>query len=1102
MNKVLQFIVVSMILMIVVGCAGDNTSNNSQVVNQADIEAIDRPDTKFKTLRSDATGITADNKLEETKSFNHFLWASIYNGSGVGVADFNNDGKTDIYVGQNMTADHLYINEGNMTFDNVSQAALPADNRWTSGVSVVDINLDGWMDIYVCKFGPSMNPTDRKNQLLVNQKDGTFLDKAKDYGLDDNGFTTQTAFFDVDKDGDLDAYVVNQPPDSRFLQRKEPSAQEIKELYSDRLYIRNNSGRYIDKTEAYGVQNYASGLNVLVNDINEDGWLDLYISNDYEKPDYIYINQGGKKFVDELESRTGHISNFAMGSDVADINNDGLNDLAILDMSSSDHYRSKTNMGAMNEAEFWANVDKGNHYQYMFNTLQLNQGDGHYSEIAQMAGIAQTDWSWSILFEDFNMDGSKDVYVTNGIKKDIRNNDFIQSLKNKINSGTKKFQSMDLVNKVPSNPISNYYYQSNGGITYTDATKSAGAYEPNFSTGCGVADFDGDGDLDIFASVSEAPSVILSNETSSSSTVYRYNIAHEDYVSMMNAKLVLKTNCGVYRKDVVPSRGYLSSSYGEIHIAVPAGCEVSSAEISTIYGKTYILPLEKSKITELTSSSLEEKSSGSTKSNNKLFAASNALKLSHKENTYNDYDVEKLLPHKLSEDGPCSVVADFDGDGVSELLVGGSLGIPAQLMRYRENTWQLSNKPFWSSIAANENHHMNAFDADSDGDLDLYISNGGNESIEDGNDWSIDQLLINDGAGNFTLDTKLPKIGINTTASVAIDIDGDNDQDLLVLAGHKIGQYPSSHDSYVLENKDGVFAINKELADGLSNLGLVSDAVVMDYNGDDIEDVVTVGPWSIPHVLVGNGSKLRLDSPAELESLSSWWTSISKGDFDGDGREDLVLGSFGDNNKFHPSKKKPLEIFGTDFDGSGSNDIVLAKHYNNKVVPTRGRECSSQQIPNIQEKFPTFDQFALAGIEDILGEENLEKSAHAKITGMSHYILWNKNSGWESSRLPEMCQISPLKSTAVVDVNGDGLQDIIGIGNHYGAEVETARYDAGYGWVLLGNSDRRPKYISAKEAGLWLNGDGRSVEVAETKSGKQLIALFNNDKAKAFDLRN
>lgn len=1100
MNKVSLYIGVCMMILITLGC-GTEEPRSAKLIDQSAMDGIERPATKFTTLRSSATGITADNKLEETKSFNHFLWASIYNGSGVGIADFNNDGLTDIYVGQNMTADHLYLNKGSMTFENVSKTALPNDNRWTSGVSVVDINLDGWMDIYVCKFGPSMNPNDRRNQLLINQKDGTFVNKAKDYGLDDNGFTTQTAFFDVDKDGDLDAYVVNQPPDSRFLQQKKPSSQEIKELYSDRLYIRNNGGRYIDKTEAYGVQNYASGLNVLVNDINEDGWLDLYVSNDYEKPDYLYINQGGKKFVDELESRTGHISNFAMGSDVADINNDGLNDLAILDMSSSDHYRSKTNMGAMNEAEFWANVDKGNHYQYMFNTLQLNQGEGYYSEIAQMAGIAQTDWSWSILFEDFNMDGSKDVYVTNGIKKDIRNNDFIQSIKKKIQGGTRDFKSMDLVNKVPSNPISNYYYQSNGGITYSDETKDSGAYEPNFSTGCGIADFDGDGDLDIFASVSEAPSVILSNETSSSSTIYRFKISQDDYVSMMNAKLVFTTNCGVYRKDIVPTRGYLSSSYGEIHMAVPAGCQVINAELSTIYGQSYKLPLDEENAVTLNSKNLEAGTGEVEQASAKLFSQSNNFKTSHKENPYNDYDVEKLLPHKLSEDGPCSVVADFDGDGVSEVVIGGSLGNSAQLLRLQGQNWLASNKPFWSSIAANENHHMNAFDADGDGDLDLYISNGGNESIAAGNEWLVDQLLINDGAGNFTLDAKLPNIGINTTASVALDIDGDQDQDLVVLAGHKIGQYPSSHDSYILENKDGVFVKNNDLAIGLEDVGLVSDVVKIDYNGDGNEDVVTVGPWSIPHVLLGNGSKLRLDTPTELASMSSWWTSIAKGDFDGDGREDLVLGSFGENNKFHPSKKKPLEIFGTDFDGSGSNDVVLAKHYNNKVVPTRGRECSSQQIPNIQEKFPTFDEFALAGIEDILGEDNLEKSAHGKITGMSHHLLWNKSSGWESTKLPELCQIAPLKSSAIADVNGDGIQDIIGIGNHYGAEVETARYDAGYGWVLLGNKNRNIEYISAKEAGLWLNGDGRSVEIAETKSGRQVIALFNNDSAKAFDFK-
>lgn len=448
---------INYIILLLAGCmfwsCGEESNPNStevETIQSIDWESIKITPTKFKILDPEETGVTANNSVEETAGLNYFTWSSIYMGSGVGVADFNNDGLPDIYMGQSLKSDVLYMNKGNMQFEDISDTALPEDNYWTSGVSVVDINNDGLMDIYVCKFGPTMDTEKRRNQLLVNRGNNRFRDEAKKYGIDDHGFTTQAAFFDVDNDGDKDLYVVNQPPDGKFLQylgKPQPTQEEINEFYTDRLYIRNDEGKYEDKTVEYGIQNHGFGLNVLVNDVNDDGWLDLYVCNDYEKPDFLYINQGGKKFVNELETRTGHISNFSMGSDVADINNDGLNDIGVLDMSASDHYRSKTNMGAMNEEAFWDNVNQGNYFQYMFNTLQLNQGNGYYSEIAQMSGIAQTDWSWSILFEDFNSDGFKDCYITNGIKKDVRNNDFIQIFKNKISSGEREFNPIDLLDR-------------------------------------------------------------------------------------------------------------------------------------------------------------------------------------------------------------------------------------------------------------------------------------------------------------------------------------------------------------------------------------------------------------------------------------------------------------------------------------------------------------------------------------------------------------------------------------------------------------------------------------------------------------------------------
>ncbi|MEM9547565.1 MAG: VCBS repeat-containing protein [Bacteroidota bacterium] len=1083
-------------------CSGDSNKDSSTAIVDKPIEwtKIKRSPTKFEILDPAKTGISANNSVIENAGLNYFTYPSLYMGSGVGVADFNNDGLPDIYMGQSLKSDVLYMNKGNMQFEDVSNSSLPEDNYWTAGVSVVDINNDGLMDIYVCKFGPTMEEDKRKNQLLVNRGNGRFRDEAKKYGLDDAGFTTQTAFFDVDNDGDKDAYVVNQPPDKKFLSYlgyPEPTQAEMDRLYSDHLYIRNEQGKYEDKSIEYGIRNYSFGLNVLVNDINDDGWLDLYVCNDYEKPDYIYINQQGKGFVNELEQRTGHISNFSMGSDVADINNDGFNDIGVLDMSANDHYRSKTNMGAMNEEAFWENVNEGNYFQYMFNTLQLNQGNGFYSEIAQMSGIAQTDWSWSIVFEDFNLDGLKDCYITNGIKKDVRNNDALQLFKDRIDSGIKEINPMVLLDEMPSNPISNFYYESSGPLTYQDKSKESGAYSPDFSTGCAIGDFDGDGDFDIVVNVGEGPAKLIQNKTEHTSTVYSYKLDKSLWNDFLYSKFVLETNFGIQRKDIVPARGYQSSSWDKVIFGIPEGGEVYKAYVTTLYGDTYELPLVAGELSTLSQENLKKTKakSGMTPT---LFSEHSSLEYSHEENAYNDFKKEILLPHKLSEEGPCTALMDVTGNGEKDLFVGGSLGLPLTQFRKKEGKWEAVNQSSWSAYTENENRNFVFFDADGDGDQDLYIVNGGNEDVKSGSSWLEDQLFINDGSGNFSLSDQLPKISKNTSVAISMDIDSDQDLDVVVFGAHMIGQYPKHIESYTLENDGGKFSVSNDLSIGLDEIGIVSDAVKLDYNGDGVEDIVVVGSWSTPHVLLGNGEKLRLDAPMELSTLSSWWESIETGDYNGDGRLDIVLGSFGENNKFHPSEKKPLEIFGNDFDGSGSNDVVLAKHYKDKVVPTRGRECSSQQIPDIEKKFPTYNQFALAGIEDILGEDNIEAGVHKKINGMSHKILWNKPSGWEVAKLPEECQIAPLKAIESIDINKDGIQDMVGIGNHFGAEVETARYDAGFGWVVLGSKDGNLVYLPAYKSGLMLSGDGRSLETVETKNGTELLAFFNNAPAKSY----
>ena len=1095
-----QILIGSLCILLALSCKEEvSVQNTNGSVTAAESQESGRADIAFRLVDARSSGFFFDNAVNETSKFNHFLWASIYNGSGVGLADFNNDGNIDIYMGKNMGSDGLWFGNGDLTFEEVS-GNLPSDKRWTSGVSVVDINNDGHLDVYVCKFGPLKDPKARRNQMLINDGTGKFRDMAAAMGIDDGGWSTQASFADFDEDGDLDIYLVNQPPDSRFIGSMNVTNQDIAKIYSDKLYIQTSPGKFSEQGLKYGVSNYASGLNALVNDVNDDGWLDIYVANDYEKPDYFYINQKGQRFVNELEKRTKHISNFAMGSDVADINNDELNDIAVLDMSSNDHYRSKTNMGSMSEANFWKNVNAGNHYQYMYNSLQLNQGGGYYSEIGHMAGIASTDWSWSILFEDFDRDGYKDAYVTNGIKRDIRNNDFTDYVKNQVDAGNKRLNVEQLFEILPSNPISNFLFQNNGDLTFDNVTKAAGVHKPDFSAGCGLADLDNDGDVDMVVSVSGGNSMILENVTKSDNSYIGYDIAAKDRNEFLYSKLVIETTAGPQRKDFIPVKGYLSSMIDKVLFGIPAGAKVTGAYIESIYGDTYALPTKAGKVHSIQKSKLKKSSRKKAEVPAALFTHQQLLTYTHVENDYNDFTNEVLLPHKLSEAGPATAIGDLDGDGQPELVIGGSKGQAMQVLKKTATSWT-AIEGIWSSngfLKGQENQGIGIYDADGDGDKDIYVACGGNDMRGSITKYNTDQLLINNGDGTFVQGKIADSAPTNSTFVLPFDLDGAAPMEVLVLSGHKVGSYPDADVSYIYQWSDGQLTdITGSACSDLRTIGNAQAAATVDFDGDGSTDIVVVGEWMEPTVLLSKGGSLERTNASVFDKKDSWWNSISTGDFNGDGNADLVIGSFGLNNKFHPSAKKPLEVLGNDFDNNGKQDIVLAKHYKGKVVPTRGRECSSQQIPDILEKFPTYEEFAVAGLDEILGEEKIEAGTRKQIHTMAHAVVYGDGKGgWTYEELPSATQIAPLKATAVADVNGDGIDDVIGIGNHYGAEVETTRYDAGYGFVLLGN-DNGLRYMGPKQAGIWLEGDGRSIQFIDG----ELLAFFNNGPAQSYKLK-
>ena len=1071
-------------------------STNSDVSTpnrgKASGSAVVQP-TSFEVLDGDKTGLTASNTLLENNLFNHFRWLAFYNGSGICVADFNNDGLPDVYVGINMGQDRLFFNRGDFHFEDVSHL-LPPDKAWTTGISVVDINNDGWLDIYVCKSGPYLKPTERKNLLLINQKGKRFVDRAEAYGIAHGGWSIQAAFFDADKDGDLDMYLANQAPDPRLKGKLHISTSDSTQLYSDVFYLRNADGTFTNASEAFGIQNFAHALNVTVADFNEDGWLDVFVANDYLKPDYLYINHQGKFFRDELQERLMHISYFSMGSDAADINNDGHIDFSVLDMSAADHYRNKTNMGAMNVKAFWDNVAKGNFYQYMFNTLQLHQGSGYFSDIGHMAKIAQTDWSWSVLIEDFNMDGKKDIYITNGIKRDIRNNDFLQKLRRLSTQGKSTFNPMDFVREIPSTPLSNYYFANINGYHFADHTRASGCYRPDFSQGAAKADFDGDLDYDLVLNVMDKPTTILKNNSPHHSRILAYRLHPSLWTEFINAVFVVQTAEHIYRWDFIPVRGYFSSSWNDILLSIPEGEIVRHAFVATIYGDTFQLPLQWNQRVVLHKRELQ-KFQPSTTTPRPYFESVDLLSYRHRENATDDYRLQVLLPHKLSEEGP---VVRYYPDG-NELYIGGSAGHPLRQYRWVGHRWEEVNASFWRQFAHGENRDIVFFDKDGDGDLDMYLVNGGNE-IDYPNDlWQRDLLFERRGS-NWVLDTSLPSLSANNSTAIPMDIDRDGDQDLIVFGAHLPGEYPKPSRSYVLRNEPKRWIFDTSAIAGLNQLGVVTDAVVVDFDHDGAGDIFVVGDWESPKVIRQTSGKWEVYTPKSLEKLRSWWRHCSIGDWNGDGRIDIVLGSFGENNKFHPTPDKPLQVYTEDFDANGKCDVVLAKSYRDKIVPTRGRECSSEQLPFIAEKFPTYHAFALASVDEILGPK-IKKAYHREIHTLSHYVLWNTPDGWELQKLPVPTQIGLLRDVATVDINGDGVDDLIGIGNHFAAEVETTRYDANYGWVVLGSRDSHLRYIPPLDAGIFFKGDGRSLTVFKSPGGDvYLIALFNSDSSKEYRL--
>lgn len=1049
----------------------------------------------FKKLSAAQTGITFNNEVQESQTRNHFLWPSIYNGCGVGICDINNDGLLDIMMTRTFGKDELYLNKGGMKFQNISAKAGIEGNpdHVSAGISFGDVNQDGFKDIYVSVFGFSENSEDKLNRLYINNGDLTFTESAEKLGVQNGGFTIQSAFIDFDLDGDEDLYVMNQPSNVRAVKQRYEDEGESKffdETTVDRFY-RNDGGTFRDISKSAGVEKFAFGLGIKVQDINMDGYPDIYIANDYDKPDFMYINNKKGGFVNTIDETVNHISNFSMGIDISDINNDGLVDIGVLDMAGANHYRSKTNMPSMSPEQFYQNVDDGLHYQYMHNTLQLNNGNNTFSDIAYLAGMAKTDWSWSLVMGDFDNDRNKDIYITNGIKKDIRNSDYLLKLQDRIKNADEKYSAspLEILDLIPSTPMSNYFYHNDGSLHFTDMAKDWGLGDKGFSQGCAYGDLDNDGDLDLVVNNMSALASIYENQVAGANNYIRLSLNSKANRSLLNTKAyVYSSNGSMQYSELAPVKGIMSYSEDVLHFGL-SDTDVSKVELIWPDGKVTTLNNPKiNKTHNINYEAASKKPYNGYKSSSEqtLMVKVNEVQYKHVENEYDDFSTQLLLPYQPSKLGPFMSVADANGDGTDDMYIGGASGQAGALF-LSDASGKLSRAKSQAldQDRAKEDMCSTWLDIDGDGDQDLYVASGGYEhKISSSN--LVDRLYINDGKGNLSKSSLMPDINESTLAVVSADFDGDGNTDVASFGRIVPGEYPKMPDSYLLMNENGKLVDKTAaLAPELKSLGMITDAVAKDYDNDGDMDIVLVGEWSKVKVLKNDEGKMTL-SNLDGVTDSGLYTHINMEDLDADGDLDLVVGNIGKNIKWKASKDKPFRLYADDFDKNGGYDIVLANYSNDELVPVRGRECSSQQLPYITEEFETFEEFATAPLDKIY---DLKKAQDLEVTTLKSAIYFNDGNGvFVKGKLPIEAQMSPINATLLIDVNKDGNMDIVAVGNQYAMEVETTRLDAGTGMVMIGDGKGNFTYMPNGKSAMDSRGNAKDMALV---SGKILVT--NND---------
>jgi hypothetical protein len=1074
--------------------------------------------TLFSSLPSPQTGITFQNNIADTDTLNILDYLYYYNGGGVAIADFNNDGLADIYFTSNQQSNKLYLNKGSFKFEDITdKAGVQGRGNWKTGVTIADINADGFLDIYVSEVGGYKNFKGRNELFINNGSSGggavTFTERAAEYGLAIEGFNTQAAFFDYDRDGDLDMFLVNHSVHSNESYG-DSSMRHVKDERSGDKLFRNDSGgthgKFVEVTEA-GI--YSStigyGLNVAVADVNKDGWDDLYVSNDFHENDYYYLNNCNGTFSEINREAFGHESRFSMGSAIADMNNDGWPDIITLDMLPADEKILKSSAGDDSYDIYDYKYSFGYYHQYSRNCLQLNLGDGKkFSDIALYAGIAATDWSWSPLAADFDNDGIKDLFVTNGIIRRPNDLDFIKYSSDKADSSRKS--DAEKIAKMPEGKVHNYMFKGTDSLKFSDQSTNWGFDEPTFSNGAAYADLDNDGDLDIVINNINSPAGIYQNNSIKDAANHFLEvqlIGDAQNKFGIGAKITLKQKNKIQYSYQQATKGFESASLHSIHFGTGADSVIDKLQVEWPGGKkqTFTNVKANQRITVSYKNAAENEQrlfdANATSNSKKIFEdITGAIGLSylHKEDDFIDFNEQALIPHMVSTQGPKLAVADVNGDGLEDFYVCGALMQAGALFQQTAaGKFIATNQKLFAQDSVSEEVNATFFDADGDGDKDLYIVSGGNETENEHE--NLDRLYLNDAKGNFTKSNSIPALYGNKSVAAAADFDKDGDFDLFIGGRVVAGKYGEIPKSYLLVNDGkGRFAIAAEnIAPGLQSVGMVTDAAWTDINKDGWPDLVVAGEW-MPITIFKNEHGKLVDHTGEagLKNTSGLWTVLHIADINGDRYDDILAGNIGENSKLHASEKYPLKMYTGDMDNNGSMDQLLVSENNRKYYPFIGKEELDKQLPSLLRKnFLTYSSYAGQTIETVFAG-NLDKMKVYRADVLSSVMLINNGSGkFIVSKLPGPTQWSPVFSFLIGDFNADHKIDIITAGNFYGVSPYEGRYDASYGSVLLNDGKNMFTPVNPLKSGLIADGEVRDIKQVSSSGGRKLMVIARNNAA-------